>query len=74
MRGRPLHDIRSAREDVVKADADELSGSGSNIDYRRIHKSLLLKGYFCRREDVRQIIKRLDPDGVELRRRRRLQR
>lgn len=74
MRRRPLQEVRSDERGIVEAVRDELSGSGSNIGYRRIHRALVSKGNFCRREDVRRIIKCLDPDGVELRKRRRLHR
>ena len=42
------------------------------MSYRRIHKALKSKGYICRRDDVGQIAKQLNPDSVKLRKRRRL--
>ena len=39
---------------------------------RRIHKAFKSKEYICRRDDVRQIVKQLDPDSGEWRKRRRL--
>ena len=39
-----------------------------------MHRSLLDKGLICRREDVRKLMQQLDPEGVELRRRRMLHR
>ena len=74
MRRRPIDEIRSLQTDVIQAVQEELSGSGSGIGYRRIHRSLINKGILCRREDVRKIIKDLDPEGVQLRKRRRLHR
>ena len=74
MRKRPLEAMRSDTSDIFEAVSDELSGSGADIGYRRIHKALKLKGYICRRDDVRQIVKQLDSDSVKLRKRRRLRR
>ena len=51
-----------------------LSGSGADTGYRRIHKALKSKGYICRKDNVRQIVKQLVPDSVKLRKRRRLHR
>jgi len=59
---------------LEKAVREELSGSGSKLGYRRIHRLLLNRNVVCRREDVRKMVKRLDPEGVSQRRRRRLQR
>ena len=74
MRKRPLEAIRNDTSDIFEAFRDELSGSGAEIGYRRIHKELKSKGYICRRDDVRQIVKQLNPDSVKLRKRRRLHR
>ena len=63
----PLSDLRHGVE-------EELYGSGSGIGYRRIYKGLRLKGLIVRREDVRKEIKKIDPEGVALRRRRKLHR
>ena len=38
---------------IFEAVRDELSGSGADIGYRRIHKALKSKGYICRRDNVR---------------------
>ena len=73
MRKRSLEAIRNDTSDIFEAVRDELSGSGADIGYRRIHEPLKLKGYICRR-DVKQIVKQLDPDSVKLRKRRRLHR
>ena len=74
MRKCPLEIIRNDTSVIFEAVRDEVSGSGADIGYRRIHKALKSKGYICRRDDVRQIVKQLDPDSVKLRKRRRLHR
>ena len=53
MRKRPLEAIRNYTSDIFEAVNGELSGSGADIGYRRIHKALKSKGYICRRDDVR---------------------
>lgn len=53
--------------EVSKVVRDELFASVGDIGYRRIHKTLKSKGYICRRETVRPIVKQLYPDGVKLR-------
>ena len=67
----PLEAIWNDTSDIFEAARDELSGSGADIGYRRIDKALKSKGYICRRDDVRQIVKQLDPDRVKLRKRKR---
>ena len=74
MRKRPLEVVRNDTSYISEAVKDDLSGSGADIGYRRIHKALKSKGYICRRDDLRQIVKQLDPDSVKLRARRRLHR
>ena len=74
MRKHPLEAIRNDTSDIFEVFIDERSGSVSEIGYRRIHKALKSKRYICRKDDVRQIIKQLDPDSVKLRKRRRLHR
>ena len=74
MRRRPLEAMRNGTFDIFEAVRDKLSGSGVDIGYRRIHKALKSKVYICRRENVRQIVKQLDPDSVKLRKRSRLHR
>ena len=39
-----------------------------------MHQALISQGIHCRREDVRKIVKELDSEGVELRRKKRLHR
>jgi hypothetical protein len=66
---------RSDFQEVVEAVEKELSGSGSIIGYRAMHRRLISEyGLVVRREDVRRIIQILDPDGVEMRSRHRLRR
>ena len=60
MRKHPLEAIRNDTSDIFEAVRDELSGSGADIGYRRIHKALKSKGYICRSDDLRQIDKQVD--------------
>ena len=63
-----------ARE-VCQAVEEELSGSGSNIGYRQMTQLLVNDyGLVVHRETVRELLKILDPEGVELRARRSLKR
>ena len=63
-----------ALEDAVRFIRDELRGSGSLHGYRVMHARCAEKGMSIRKEDVRMILSTLDPEGTELRRRRRLSR
>ena len=72
MRKPPLEDIRNDTSNISEAVRDELSESAADIGYRKLHKALKSRGCICRRDDVRQIAKQLDPDSVKLRKRRRL--
>ena len=74
MRKRPLKAIRNDSSNIFEAVRDEHSGNGEDTGYRRIHKALKSKGYICRKDNVRQIVKQLVPDSVKLRKRRRLHR
>ena len=74
LRRRPLACIRSSMSVIADAVQEELDGSGANFGYRRMHRALLSKGTICRRNDVRLSLKQLDPDGVNLRKWRRLHR
>ena len=69
---RSLVSARSSMQEVEAAVQTELSGSGANIGYRRVHRALISQGLICRQVDVRRIIKTIDPEGVNRRRRRRL--
>ena len=62
----PLEALRNDKCNIFEDAGDELSQSGTEIGYRRIYKVLKSKGYICRRSDVRQIVKQLDPDGVKI--------
>ncbi|PIK52036.1 hypothetical protein BSL78_11049 [Apostichopus japonicus] len=53
---------------------NELERSGKLHGYRWFHHKLRNNGYNIDRETVRNLLKLLDPEGVELRRRRRLRR
>ena len=61
--------------EVSQAVERELNGSGCSLGYRAMHQRLQIEhGLVASRETVRQILKILDPDGVERRKRHRLQR
>lgn len=65
----------SRLEDVATVIEDELNTSGSCIGYRFMHQVLLSKhGIRTTRETVREVVKALDPEGVEARRSHRLRR
>jgi len=58
--------------DVIDVIVKELQGSGSNIGYRLMHQRLRTDhGITIDRETVRKLVKRLDPEGVECRSRKR---
>ena len=61
----------SPKRDIANV-MEELGGSGSNIGYQKMHIYLQVKWMICRRKYVRVTVKVLDPEGVPLRRRRRL--
>jgi len=68
-----LHRRRySSLEDSIAAIRDELSGSGQLHGYRMMQVKCANRGIHIPREDVRLIMKELDPDAVECRLRRRL--
>ena len=71
---RALQNRRSNNLVTREAIQSELDGSGQGLGYRRLHRILLTKGIVCRREDVRSILLELDPEGVNLRKNRRLHR
>ena len=74
LKRRALLNSRCSYISVFNAVQTELYGSASDVGYRRMHKIMLNKGYICRRDDVRKILLQLDPDGVQLRGKRRLRR
>ena len=63
---------RTADVEVEAAVQDEITGTGSNVGYRRVCVSLRRKGAIARREDVPQLLLRLDPEEVERRKSRKL--
>ena len=66
---------RSDLDDVVQVMENELRGSGSIIGYRAMHQRLTLqRGLNVTRNVVRQVLKVLDPEGVDARSRHRLRR
>ena len=71
---RSLLSNRCSDESLCEAVQSELDGSSSDLGYRRIHKLVTNKGIICRRNDVRKVIKMLDPQGTELRAKRRMRR
>ena len=74
-RGLRRRKIQSGINRVVNAIDQELQSSGSCIGYRQMHQRLLKDhGIVIDRETVRRIVKGLDPDGVELRSRKRFRR
>ena len=74
MRRRPLQSVHANYSTVINAFGKELEGSGAGVGYRRVTKALTDQGIICKIDDVRCIIKALDPEGVSLRKRRRLHR
>ena len=71
---RPLGGRRVDHRILTLLIRDELQGSGSNIGYRRVWSHLMRTGVMARRDDIRKVIKELDPEGVERRKRKRLRR
>ena len=64
--------LRCSQQELSNAVERELAGSSNNVGYRRMHRILISKGIQCRREDVRKMVCDKDPEGVQLRKRRRL--
>ena len=52
----------------------ELGGSGCFVGYRKLWARLRRKGYFVKRARVMTLLRELDPEGVESRKRKRLRR
>ena len=72
LRGRKDH---SDIEQVINAIETELEGSGNRIGYRQMHQRLRNDyGFVVQKEIVREIIKELDPVGVQARSSKRLRR
>ena len=72
LKRRPLAAVRSSNEEIRQVVEEELSGSGSRVGYRRVHRALVRKGLVVRKHDVRLLVKELDLEGAILRKRRRL--
>ena len=68
----PVERIRTDDVTLLAAVREELSGSGSNIGYKRVLTHLWKTGLKVWREDVRRAILQYDPDGVLRRKRRKL--
>ena len=58
--------------DVASFLSDSLNSSAQQHGYRVMHLRCMLNGYKISMHNVRKLLKLLDPEGVELRRRRRL--
>ena len=67
-RRKNLSDIESVSNFI----AENLEKSGQQLGYRSMHLRCTLAGFRVSMESVRVILRLLDPEGVELRRRRRL--
>ena len=52
----------------------EIAGNGKNQGYRWLHLHAIQRGYVVSQDTIGQLIKLLDPEGVEQRRVRRLRR
>ena len=72
LKRRPLAAVHFSNEEIRQAVQEELNGSRSRVGYRRVHRALERKGLVVRKHDVRLLVKELDPEGVMLRKRRRL--
>ena len=72
LKRRPLAAVRSSNEEIRQAVEEELNGSGSRVGYRRVHRALERKSLVVRKHNVTLLVKELDPEGVILRKRRRL--
>ena len=71
---RALQNVRSPLMDIEISVRNEFSSSDSDIGYWRVHRSLVSQGYICRQAHIRRMIKDIDPEGVNRRRRRWLHR
>ena len=60
----PVERIRTDDATLLAAVREELSGSGSNIGYRRVWAHLRKTGLKVRRDNVSRAILQYDPDGV----------
>jgi len=53
---------------------EELAGSGVNLGYRKIWKIIQSKGIPAKRQTVMEILREVDPEGVQARKKKRLRR
>ena len=60
--------------DVITFIENQISSSGCCIGCRAMHQSSIRNGYKVSKENVRVIVKAIDPDGVELRKKQTLRR
>ena len=60
--------------DVIEFIQIELNGSGPEIGYRQMHQRCIQGGLRVTKKTVATIIKELDPEWIELRRRKHLRR
>ena len=60
--------------DVIEFIHTELGGSGQMPGYRLMYERCMLSGLAVRKEDVRHLLKVMDPEGVAVRKSRRLKR
>ena len=74
LKRRAVAGVRNSTQEIQDAVQKEMHGSGSGLGYRRMRSSLQSQSIICRHEDVRLIMKNLDPEGVALRKKRRLHR
>ncbi|XP_057303686.1 uncharacterized protein LOC130641062 [Hydractinia symbiolongicarpus] len=63
-----------SREEVIQAISSELTGSGKSLGYRKLWKAIKANGIPARRSSVMEILRELDPVGVESRAKKRLRR
>ncbi|XP_078799348.1 uncharacterized protein LOC110016040 isoform X2 [Oryzias latipes] len=61
-------------EEILTFVEEEMIGSGQLQGYRWLHQRALQRGFVVSQETIRALIKILDPEGVDLRRARRLRR
>ena len=61
-------------DELKEAIQRELSGSGCFVGYRRFWATLRQKGYFVKRATIMTILRELDPEGVNSRKRKTLRR
>ena len=74
-RGFGRRKMYSSTDNVIQAVEKELNGSGNSIGYRAMRQRLITDyGLVVRKDAIRQVLKVLDPDGVQARLRHRLRR